>query len=251
MKAIFPVTVGLLLAGQAYAQPSTKRSFDVHGFDHIDLAGCDRVIVVPGQPFAVSARGTTAVVAATSIETRGTTLTIRPLRNRCSSSHGVSSRATITVTMPSLAGVTVSGAGAIEASDVSGSRFVAVESGAGSLRLTGLNMNEARFTLSGGSHLTITGAAVDRLSVDADGAGGLSASGHARALDIHASGAAQIDTRSLASRAAAITADGAAVIRSTTAGPAAITARGASHVTVDGHPACTIDRSGPAQVHCG
>jgi len=252
MNALAPLAcAALLLAGQAAAQPASERRFQVSGFDGVDLAGCDHAIVIPGRAFGITVRGTQRSLSATQIERRGTTLRIRPLHDRCSSAHGPASAATITITMPVVRRLTVSGASSIEARDVSGRKLVATASGAGSLELPALRVEEAQLSLSGGGQATVSGARVDRLALHVSGGGSTAADGTTRALAIGADGAARVDTRKLVAPIVSISARGASVVQASASGPAAINARGASSVSVGGHPACTIDAQRPAKVTCG
>lgn len=240
--------IGGTAPAPALAQGTDTRGFDVAGFQRIDMAGCDRAVVTLGERFAVSARGRTRDLDRLRIDRAGDTLRIRRTDRGC---DGGQEAVRIAVTLPSVRGVSVSGAGAIELPALSEPRFDADISGAGRIELAGLSGREARFSMSGAGRAVLRAVRLDRMALDLSGAGSIVAAGAARALTIDASGAGQIDTRDLVVADLRVDASGAGGIRARADATATVGASGMASVRIDGSPRCTVRKSGMADIRCG
>lgn len=224
MHRFLPLTL-LAIAGTATAQ-SADRHFDVRGFDAVDLASSDTLRIMPGAAFSVFAEGDPRAVASLAIDVRGGTLHV----GRTPGRHD-DRGAMVTVTMPALRAMTLSGSGAIEAAGAGGNTITARLSGSGQVRLPNLHARQARVILDGSGSITATGQA-DRVSVDLGG------SGHVEASE-------------LATSTLAVDLGGSGSVSAAAFSAASIKAGGSGSVRVSGHPACAVTKSGTARVTCG
>ena len=210
----------------AAAEAVDARRFTVTGFDKVDLSSSDRLVVVRGDLFAVTASGDPRGVAALAIAAEGDTLHI----GRTPGQHR-DQGAIVTVTMPSLRAVSLSGSGSIRADGVAGHDFVGALGGSGSMALSGLKATSVRLSL--------------------DGSGSITAAGDAAAVAIDLGGSGAIDTRGLATPALTIDLGGSGSVNATSSRAAAIDAGGSGSVRVAGGPRCDIRKRGFASVRCG
>ena len=223
----FALTAALLLAGlstSATAQSGDRR-FAVRGFDTVELAGSDAIRIVSGAVVSVVASGDPRGVAALAIEVRGGTLRVarRPGNWR-------DAGALVTVTVPSLRAVRITGSGEMRIGALTGRDFTGSLSGAGTLAVADLTVATVRFDLSG--------------------SGSIVASGRANSVAIDLAGSGRIDTHALATLAVTVDLGGSGVIVATASRTATIDAGGAGRVRVTGGPRCAIRNRGVATVRC-
>lgn len=215
------VLVPMLLAA---ADPKERR-FAASGFDAVTLSSGDRVIVTAGAAASVVATGDPAAIAALRVETRGNTLHVGRLPG---SWHDRG--ATVTVTLPRLAAVTLDGSGSIRATAAVGPRFAAEENGSGDIVVEGLRATEARLSLTG--------------------SGSVTASGSAPQLWIDASGFGSVDTTRVVAGDLDIDASGSSSVRARVSRHATINASGSGSVRVEGTADCRVSKSGSGSVRC-
>ncbi|MDY0957075.1 DUF2807 domain-containing protein [Sphingomonas sp. CFBP8993] len=253
MKMISTIAL-LSIAAAAPAQDAapgnapTSRGFAMHGFDRIELSGCDIVTVAIGSGYAVTAQGRAANIDNLRIDMTGSTLRIRRRNDSC---NGHDRRVAIAVTLPSLKAVDVSGAVGMNLPALDARAFAIDASGASVLRLAGLRSAAASFDLSGASRATIGNLQADRVSIGSSGASNLRVEGTARELTIDASGVGEVDARNLSAPAVTIGASGTAKVHAGNAQTAQVSASGMANVTVEGNPHCTVSKSGLARIACG
>ena len=251
MKTIIPAIALLSLAAvgaSAQDNAQTSRSFDVRGFDRIDLGGCDVATVTLGATYAVTVQGRAANIDNVRVETIGSTLRIGRRNNSC---NGHDRRVAIAITMPSLAAVSLSGATELTLPALDARLFEARASGASVLRIAAWRGGSARFDLSGASDATVHAVHGDALALDLSGASEFQAEGDVGRLTIGGSGASSAHTRTLSAPDMALSASGTASIQVGDAEQARIDASGMAKVTVTGQPRCTVGKSGLARVTCG
>ncbi|WP_322966262.1 GIN domain-containing protein [Sphingomonas fuzhouensis] len=251
MKMISTIALMSLVAvAPASAQDGqqTARSYQVRGFDRIDLSGCDIVSVSLGAAYGVTARGRAANIDALRIDTDGATLRIRRRDDSC---NGHDRRVAITVTLPSLKAVHVGGAAEMNLPALDVPTFAVGTSGASVLRLPALRSGAVSFDLLGASQVIVQNLRAERASLDTSGASVLRADGDVRQLAIDSSGASNVNARALSSPNVTIGASGTANVRAGAAQQAQVSASGMANVTVEGKPRCTVSKSGLARIACG
>lgn len=224
MKRFIPLAL-LAVAGTAVAQPAGRR-FNVHGFDAIELASSDTIRIVPASSFSVTADGDPRAVASLSIAVNSGTLRV----GRAPGRHG-DGNAVVTVRMPVLRAITLSGSGVIDAGAVGGESLTARLSGSGQVRLPGLHARQVRLVL--------------------DGSGSIAASGRAERVGIKLGGSGQVEATALETPTLAVDLGGSGTVSATASSAASIKAGGSGSVRVTGHPTCAVTRSGTARVTCG
>ena len=224
MHRFLPLAL-LAVASTAIAQPADRR-FDVRGFDAVDLASSDTVRIVPSTAFSVTAGGDPRAVSSLAIDVRGDTLHV----GRTPGRHD-DRGAMVTIAMPALRAMTLSGSGAIDAGGAGGEAITVWLSGSGQVRLPHLHARQARLILDGSGSITASGKA-DRVSVDLGG------SGHVEASE-------------LATPTLAVDLAGSGSVLAAASSAASIRAGGSGSVRVSGHPACAVTKSGTARVTCG
>ena len=224
MKRFIPLAL-LVVAGTAIAQPADRR-FDVRGFDAVELASSDTIRIVPGGAFSVTAEGDPRAVASLAIDVRDGTLRVGRTPGRHNDRGAV-----VTIAMPALRAMTLSGSGAIDAGGAGGELVTARLSGSGEVRLPHLHARQVRLVLDGSGSITASGRA-DRVGIDLGGSG-------------------QVDAKALETSALAIDLGGSGNVSATASSAASIRVGGSGSVRVTGHPTCAVTKSGTARVTCG
>lgn len=232
------VAVAAMLAGCGQARsenagPTVERSFAVGDFDRIELAGAYDVTVHTGAKPGVRARGGENVLERLVVEVRNGVLVIEPRKsdgfNWNWSKNG---KVAINVTVPSLRGAQLSGAGDITIDNVKGDRFDGGVNGAGDLTIERVELGELSLGINGAGSATVRG-------------------GSARTASFEVAGAGDIDTRGVSSETASVTIAGAGGARINAAKTAAVNVMGAGDVDVTGGAKCTVSKAGIGNVRCG
>ncbi len=223
MRRFIPLAL-LVIASAAGAQPADRR-FDVGGFDTVELASSDTIRIVPGASFSVTAAGDPRAVASLALDVRGGTLRIR----RTPGQHS-DRGAAITVRMPVVRAVNLSGSGTINAGGVGGESVTARLSGSGQVRLADLHARQVHLIL--------------------DGSGSITASGRADRVRVNLGGSGRVETTALATPTLAVDLGGSGEVAATASSAASIRAGGSGSVRVTGHPTCAVTKSGTARVTC-
>lgn len=227
-----------------------SRNLPATGFDRVELGGCDHVVVTIGPRFDVTATGASASLAAIRFAVRGDTLRLSRAEGTCDTRARRPS-ARITVTMPRLSALAMTGVGNMRLPAMTTPRFSADLSGTGNLDVAGLRAADTRIYLSGTGNVALGAVQVERLSLDLGGTGRITATGRAGALAIDAGGTGDVDTRGLVARDVVVDAGGTGSVRAQATGTARIDASGMGRVAVTGTPRCTVRKSGFARVACG
>ncbi|MBR0551197.1 head GIN domain-containing protein [Stakelama marina] len=215
----------VLMVITATAANADERRFDTGAFAQIALESSDRVEIVQGDAFFVSATGDPHAVAALNIRQTDGMLIIGRQPDR-SGEHG----AIITVHMPALRGVRIHGSGEVRVGPMTGGAF----SGA----------------VSGSGDLILSNAQFDRVELDVSGSGAIKANGRAADAVILLRGSGEIDTQKLAVKDARITFRGSGQANVEASNSAAIEFHGSGNVTVSGGARCAIERHGDGTVKC-
>jgi len=219
------------LAFLATASPAAaQRSFAVRGFDRLELAAAGAVEVHEGADFRVEADGDPRLLDRLDIHTNGSLLVIgwRP-GAPVSINHG--QKLHISVTMPRIVGVGMSGAGSIRVDRADVPDFDATMKGAGSINLLALH---ARMV-----HLMMYGA------------GEIKAAGTAERVEARMSGVGSIDAAGLIAHGGRFDMGGTGSIKAHVDGAAEANAGGMGSIRIFGKANCTTHKSGFGSVRCG
>ena len=216
--------------GSESAGARSSRSFQVAGFDKIDLTGSpDVVVAVGGQP-SVRAEGDAADLERLEITVVDGELRIgmRPGSGHWFGSHrGI----TVHVTVPSLQAASISGSGDINIDRVQGQAFTATVGGSGDLAVRELRVATASFALNGSGGISAAGGA-QRASANLNGSGDLRLGGFE-------TGDATV----------ALIGSGDVALRAT--GTAQVQLTGSGDIAIAGGARCTVSKTGSGDVTCG
>ena len=213
----------------ATAAPAATRDFPVQGFSQVDLRGAADVTIRTGAGYSVHADGDPQLVDRLTADVRQGVLVLgwKP----GSATHGRSGDLHITITMPRATSVALGGAGSIDLDQGSGPAFGASVAGAGTIRVAAVHVDRTVLSMSGTGHIAIAG--------------------NTGAIDARTSGVGSIDAAGLTAKSGNLTMSGTGQIHARVDGPAEVTMSGIGHITVDGHPTCTVYKSGLGDIHCG
>lgn len=229
IRALLALAAVSAAAAPAQAAP---RPYPVADFDRLVIEGPYRVHLVVGRPTTAAADGSRAGLERVSIETSGTTLRIRPLRNVWGAAANADpGPVTIELTTRNLRSARLVGPARL---DVEGARGLAVD-----------------LLVEGSGTLRATGVAADALVLGLQGAGSLEVAGTAETLRAQFLGTGNVAAAGLAAGTATVTTNTVGNVALQVNGRADVTAYGLGNVTIGGTPACVLNGSGSAQVRCG
>jgi len=229
MRFVLPVLT-LAAAGIAAAPASAAtRDWPARGFDRVDLQAVADVAIRQGPGYSVRAEGDPDMLRRLRVTVDKGRLLIGWVHESVSlrREHHLH----IAITMPKIAGVALGGAGNMTVDPVRTPAFTADLGGAGNIRVNGLR--------------------ADRVRLNVGGTGEISVSGTARVVDEHVSGVGSIQAGGLAARGGRVSMSGTGHVRTRIDGPVDVTLSGLGSVAIDGHPRCSIHKSGLGSVRCG
>ena len=192
---------------------------------HIALQGVDNVIVERGDSFDVSASGDADILETLRFERDGDTLRIGRDRDGFSLGDG----ATITVTLPMVDRLSVSGSGRMSSAILA---------------------PEARIIISGSGRVETPGIDVRSLDIAISGSGEYVASGAADELDIRVSGSGDAELGELQVETATIAVSGSGDVDLSSNGAVSAGISGSGDVTVTGNAECAHSISGSGTMTC-
>ncbi len=164
---------------------------EVDGFDAIRLEGVGAVDVSEGDGFSVEVTADDNLLGRITTEVEASTLVIDVERGFTIVPR---SGITVTVVLPDLTGLDVSGAGDIDAGPIEADAFTIGVSGAGSISVAELVAEELTVTLSGVGGVRIGGGEVSDQSVTLSGVGDYSAADLASATaEVRSSGVGAVE----------------------------------------------------------
>ena len=220
---------GIAASATSGAQAAT-RDWPASGFDRVDLRAAAEVAIRNGPGFSVHAEGDPRLIERMTANVHQGTLTLG-WQDRDESISLHNSRLHITVTMPRLAGVGLSGAGTMTIDRVETPQFAADVGGAGTIRIASLRAERTTLTMGGTGEIVVAGTTGQ--------------------LDARVSGVGSINATNLAARAGRVGMSGTGQIHAQIDGPADVTLSGLGHVEIVGRPRCTVHKSGLGSVRCG
>lgn len=193
------------------AGPTASQGFDLTGFTGVKVTGPDDVMIERGENFSIVARGPRAVIDELEIELDGDMLSIGRKESmlRFSGDEAVK----VTVVMPTLRAVRLTGSGAIDADAVEGDAVEAVVTGSGDLKVAALNATRAKLTITGSGDIEVGGGTINAGNYDVTGSGSIDADDlAAKTLDISIAGSGDVDARASDSADISILGSGDATI---------------------------------------
>ncbi len=219
----------LLAATLAFPATAADRNYSVTSFDRIRVEGPYAVTVTTNvAPFA-RAKGALTAIDGVSLRVEGRTLYVRADRSAWGGKpNQPAGPVTIAVGTHDLAHVSLSGAGSVDIDRVRGLDFTLLVSGSGSA--------------------SVINADIDNLRVSVVGSAQASVAGKAKQFTGNIRGAGVLDAAGLATKDAALSAQGPATLSVMATNSAKITASGTATVTIAGSAACTLKVRGSATV---
>lgn len=154
---------------------------EVSNFDRIDLAGEGNVVVSLGDDYSMTIETDDNLMELLDASVVGDTLVLATVGDEPIDIDPTDS-ITWSLTMPTVVGVTISGAGTIDLSGVDVDRLDAVVKGAGDINLSQLAVAHLNAAIDGAGNIRATGTA-ERASLRIDGAGSIEA-GDLRMVDV-------------------------------------------------------------------
>lgn len=238
MRATLPLAALLMLGACSVSTdsgPTVHRDFPVAGsFQKIALTGSTDVVVTVGGAASVRAEGGKKAIDRLEIKVENGELSIgSKQRDGFSWDFGGShhNHAIVYVTLPSIAGASVTGSGDMKIDKVSGNGFDGSATGSGDLQIASLEVGQAHFNVTGSGDVKATGKA-QQASITVAGSGDFIASG----LEIGAATVSVIGSGDVTARATQ---------------SADVSVMGSGDVTLSGPAKCTIHKMGSGDVHCG
>lgn len=223
IRATILLAVAATVAAPALAE---QRRFPLTGFDQVAVADSDNVIIRQGS-FAVVADGAASDLDKLDIRVEGGVLKIG--RKQGQWSWG-GKDVQITVGLPALHGLAISGSADVQADRGSGDRFGLKISGSGNAKIASLDTRTADIAISG--------------------SGDLVAAGRCGALNVQVSGSGNADLGALRCTNAAISVAGSGDVRAHASGQAAVSVAGSGNVVIGGGGRCTKKVAGSGTVSC-
>ncbi|UIJ45938.1 DUF2807 domain-containing protein [Sphingomonas cannabina] len=209
-----------------------SRSFQVAGFDHVDLRGFDDVDVKVGPAFSVRAEGPIEELDKLDIRKDGTTLKVGRVNQNgfnWGDHHGKGVR--VYVTMPAMKGASVAGSGDMTVDRVAGGDFDGSIAGSGNLTIGELGVNTADLSIAG--------------------SGDLKASGQAARMKVSIAGSGDVDAPGLKASTADVSIAGSGGVHANISGQAEVSLMGSGDVDLGPNAHCSTSKMGSGEVRCG
>lgn len=209
----------------------TRETRPVAGFSRVTLAGIGTLLLSQGNRERLTVEASPEMLERITSTVEGGVLTLGLRKGTwLTGLKGGDQRVLFELTMISVGGITLSGAGDIEAGPVKSERVALGVSGAGDLRMRGLE--------------------AESLDVSLSGAGGCEVDGRVRSQDVTVSGAGVYSAKALSSAVAKVAVSGAGdiIVRVSDTLDAAIS--GAGDVVCYGEPTVFRRVTGAGKVTC-
>lgn len=216
--------------GVAPSGSGAQRSYDVTGFSEVDLRGADDVDVRVGPNFSVKAEGPAEELDQLRIAREGDTLRVGR-KSGVGFKWNSNRTVRVHVTLPRLAGASVSGSGTMKVDRVDGGNFEGAVAGSGTLDIGAARVDAAAFSIAGSGDARVAGTARS-LEVDIAGSGNLVAPG-------------------LRAESARVSIAGSGDARATVEGAAKVDIMGSGDVDLGPRARCQVSKMGSGSVRCG
>lgn len=243
--AILPITLAIGVAGcngavstgdgksetgRRDAGPQTTQSYALTGFTAVKVTGPDDVTIRQGDAFSISAKGPKAIIDELEIKLDGDALSIGR-RNSGFSFSSSNEDVDITITMPKLNALRLTGSGEIDADTVDGDAVEAVVTGSGDLKVAKLSGKSAKITISGSGDVEVGSGTIGTGDYSITGSGNIDADGlTATSLSISIAGSGDVEARAT--------------------GTADVNILGSGDATIDGGAKCSTRTMGSGTATC-
>lgn len=215
----------------ADAGPKASRNFALSGFTGIKVTGPDDVEIRRGDAFAISAVGPQDELEDLEIELDGSTLSIGRKREGFSFNRRKHAPVRISITMPRLGAVRLTGSGSIDADAIEGDAVETLLTGSGDLKVATLSGKSAKIDISGSGDIEIGAGTIGSGDVSVTGSGDVDASGlTAESLEVSVTGSGNVAAQATAT--------------------ANIRILGSGDVNLTGGAACTTKTLGSGSATC-
>ncbi len=195
------------------AGPATTQSFDLKGFTGVKVTGPDDVTIRQGDAFAISAKGPQAELAELEIVLDGSTLSIGRKREGFSFTRHDSDGVEISITMPKLQALKLTGSGSIDADTLDADAATLDVTGSGDVTVAKLTAKSADLDVSGSGNIEVKGGTIDSGDFGVTGSGDIDADGLvAKTLAVSITGSGDVDAQATASADIKILGSGDATI---------------------------------------
>ena len=208
----------------------TTRTYQVAGFNGIDLRGSDDVDVRVGTGFSIRAEGPSEQLDRLRIDRDGDTLNIGR-KTGTSFGWNKGAKVKVFVTLPRLTEANVSGSGNMAIDRIEGGGFAGGIAGSGNLYVGAIQVDDAKFSIAG--------------------SGTARASGSARDLKVEIAGSGDLDGTKLRAQSAKIEMAGSGSVRAVVNGAATVDMMGSGDVDLGPNSRCTTSKMGSGRVRCG
>lgn len=170
---------------------SQTRTYDLKGFERIQVGGAFKVNVVVGEPESIKITGEDVLFDHLEVNVSGGTLSVQT-KGWFNLNHSP----TLTVTLPKLNGFEGSGAVDANIKGVESSDFALGLSGAANATLTG-SADSLKVNLSGSGHADMTEVKVNDFTLDGSGAGEIKLGDLSGNAKVRLSGASNVTAKSV------------------------------------------------------
>jgi hypothetical protein len=238
-SVLFAAAAVLVLSGCGESRaedagPDVSRSFQVAGFDRIEVAGPYNVQVTTGTQPGVSARGPDKIVGHMVVEVENGTLKIHPEKRKgmfggwnWGSQRGT---AQVAVNVPMLRAAEIAGSGDMNINRIATDSFRGAIAGSGNLKLGEVQVKE--------------------LGLEIAGSGNVVGKGEAQSVHYEVAGSGNIRGGEIASDVANVEIAGSGNIDAHARSTAKVEIAGVGNVRITGGAKCTIDKAGVGNVVC-
>ena len=216
-------------AALATAAQAEVRNFPASGFDRVESAGPWEVSIVTGKAASVRAEGASDDLDRMEIEVHGGRLEIGSKRH-LGWKWSRTGKVHVTVTMPSLRGISLAGSGDVSVDRTSAKAFSASIAGSGDLRIGSL--------------------AADSASFDIAGSGGITASGKCGSTSVSIAGSGNVSIPQLLCKSLKADIAGSGDIAAHASDTAKVSIVGSGDVIVAGGAKCSVSKMGSGSARC-
>ncbi|PQM28119.1 DUF2807 domain-containing protein [Sphingopyxis lindanitolerans] len=193
--------------------PTTTQSFDLKGFTGVKVTGPDDVTIRQGDAFAISAKGPQAELDELEITLDGSTLSIGRKREGFSFTRHDGDGVEISITMPKLVALRLTGSGSIDADTLDADAATLDVTGSGDLKVAKLTAKSADLDISGSGNIEVKGGTIGAGDFGVTGSGDIDAEGLvAQTLAVSITGSGDVDAQATASADIKILGSGDATI---------------------------------------
>jgi hypothetical protein len=228
---VTPGGLGLPRAMRGSGEVVTQE-MEISDFARVEVHNAFQASIRQGDAFRVVVEVDQAAVPHLRITKQGDTLQIG-LEPGVSLIGNVTLRAE--VTMPTLTGLSASGASVVDFSGFSSAQNLDLDASGASTLQGEIDAGDTQMDASGASQITLNGALQD-VSLEASGASRITMSGGGKNVKIRASGGCQVDLAGFPVEDAAVEASGASIVTVQAGGTLDVEASGASNVYYLGSP---------------